>query len=114
VRGAGVPDGKGPRSRLRAAVRGARAAHAEGRPRRVEPVRSAVGMRQNRHNLVRELSPTAWTDRLAEAPLFAGLSKRHVRAIAKVGEMRRYRPGQPIIQTGRAGDAFFLVLEGSV
>jgi CRP-like cAMP-binding protein len=62
----------------------------------------------------RELSPTAWTAQLAQTPLFAGLSQRHVRAIAKLGEMRRYRAGQPIIQAGRPGDAFFLVLEGSV
>jgi CRP-like cAMP-binding protein len=61
-----------------------------------------------------ELSPIAWTEQLAHTPIFAGLSKRQVRAIARLGEMRRYQPRHPVVQAGRPGDAFFLVLEGSV
>jgi CRP/FNR family transcriptional regulator len=49
---------------------------------------------------------------LADIPLFAGLSDRHLRRIAAVAEDRRYAAGRPIVQQGGRGDAFFVIAEG--
>jgi CRP-like cAMP-binding protein len=55
-----------------------------------------------------------WTDVLRDVPLFAGLSKRHVRAIAALGTTRRHAPGTTIVRAGARGDAFHVILDGTV
>jgi len=54
-----------------------------------------------------------WADTLGTVPLFAGLSHRHLRAIAKMGKVQVWEERAPIVRRGDKGDAFYLVLEGA-
>jgi CRP-like cAMP-binding protein len=54
-----------------------------------------------------------WLATLAEVPLFDGLSKRHLRRIAKLARIRRFAPGSAIVRAGDAGTAFFVLLDGA-
>ncbi len=54
-----------------------------------------------------------WLGTLAEVPLFAGLSKRHLRRIAELARLRRFAPGSAMVRTGDSGRAFFVVLDGN-
>jgi CRP/FNR family transcriptional regulator/CRP/FNR family cyclic AMP-dependent transcriptional regulator len=49
---------------------------------------------------------------LARAPLFAGLSGRDRRAIAKVSGIVRYREDTEVVKEGARGSVFFVILEG--
>jgi CRP-like cAMP-binding protein len=51
---------------------------------------------------------------LAEVPLFASLSRRHLGRIADVASTKRYAPGATIALVGKPADAFFVILDGSV
>ncbi|HKZ75440.1 MAG TPA: cyclic nucleotide-binding domain-containing protein [Actinomycetota bacterium] len=51
-------------------------------------------------------------DVLARVPLFAGLSRRHLRQVAEHADEVGFRPGETIVQAGMLGGAFFLILEG--
>jgi CRP/FNR family transcriptional regulator, cyclic AMP receptor protein len=53
-----------------------------------------------------------WVDVLGAMPLFSGLSKRQLRQLAKVAKVGDHDAGEVIVQTGDAGDALYLVLEG--
>jgi len=57
-------------------------------------------------------SARAWADVLAEIPLFAHVSSRHIRKIAALGTIARYEPGAWIVRAGQDGDAFYVVLDG--
>jgi|1185.fasta_scaffold1155935_1 CRP-like cAMP-binding protein len=54
-----------------------------------------------------------WLAALAEVPLFDGLSKRHLRRIAKLARVRRFAPGSTMVRTGEPGKSFFVLLDGS-
>lgn len=54
-----------------------------------------------------------WLGTLEQVPLFEGLSKRHLRRIAKLAHVRRFVSGSAIVRAGDAGTAFFVVLEGT-
>jgi CRP-like cAMP-binding protein len=56
----------------------------------------------------------AGADVLAAVPLFAGLSKRQLRALADRVRIVRYGEGYTIIPEGGRSDAMYVVLEGSV
>ena len=49
---------------------------------------------------------------LAETPLFAGLSSRHLRKLARQMNEVTYRDGRVIVEAGRPGQAFFVVVAG--
>jgi CRP/FNR family transcriptional regulator, cyclic AMP receptor protein len=49
---------------------------------------------------------------LQRIPLFAGLSKRHVRKIAGASTIARVPAGQHIVREGFSAEAFYVVLEG--
>ena len=51
---------------------------------------------------------------LAEVPLFATLSGRHVRRVAALAKLRRFERGVPVVVAGRPGDAFYVILDGEV
>src|SRR6516225_7552564 len=51
---------------------------------------------------------------LRQVPLFSRMSKRHLRHLADRSEVRRYRPGEPIVREKFSAEAFFLVASGSV
>jgi CRP-like cAMP-binding protein len=53
-----------------------------------------------------------WTDVLAAVPLFAGLSRRHVKTVAKLGKLQRLPQYSMIVRAGEPGDAFYLLLDG--
>jgi cAMP-dependent protein kinase regulator len=54
-----------------------------------------------------------WADVLAEIPLFAGLSKRHLNKLARLAKTRRYTRYTPIVREGDRGDSFYVILDGT-
>src|SRR5262249_8495015 len=53
-----------------------------------------------------------WIPVLAEVPLFANLSRRHLKRVASLGRTRRFASGTPMVRRGDAGSAFFVLLDG--
>jgi CRP-like cAMP-binding protein len=53
-----------------------------------------------------------WAPVLQEVPLFAGVSRRHVRKIAGLTKEARFSAGARIVRRGEPGDAFFVILDG--
>jgi CRP/FNR family transcriptional regulator, cyclic AMP receptor protein len=51
---------------------------------------------------------------IEKAPMFAGLSTRHLRALARAGWLRTYPAGADIIEQGRTESSFVVILEGEV
>jgi CRP/FNR family cyclic AMP-dependent transcriptional regulator len=49
---------------------------------------------------------------LAEVPLFAGLSRRHLRRIAAAADEVRFRHGRAIVEAGLPGSAFYAIANG--
>lgn len=54
-----------------------------------------------------------WLPVLARVPLFASLSKGHLRHVAALAELKRYQHGVQIVRAGAQGNAFFVILDGS-
>ena len=54
-----------------------------------------------------------WLGTLEQVPLFDGLSKRHLRRIAKLAHIRRFAPGSVMVRTGDIGRSFYVLLDGS-
>ncbi|QEC49671.1 cyclic nucleotide-binding domain-containing protein [Baekduia soli] len=52
-------------------------------------------------------------DVLEGIPLFAGLSKRDRRRLAKGMKERVFAPGREVVTEGRTGAGFFIILEGT-
>ena len=48
-----------------------------------------------------------------DIPLFRGLSKRHLRRVARLAELRQYVGSKPVVRAGSRGDAFHIILDGS-
>ena len=55
---------------------------------------------------------SAWVDVLRDIPLFAPLSKRHVKRIANLARPRRFAPGSAIVRKGQPGETFYVILDG--
>ena len=53
-----------------------------------------------------------WSEVLGALPLFSGVSKRHIRAIAKLAWPLDHAPGEVIVQAGDRGNSMYLLLEG--
>jgi CRP-like cAMP-binding protein len=51
-------------------------------------------------------------DALAASPLFADLSQRDLRRIAKATEVYAFDDGTEIVREGTASDGFFVILDG--
>jgi CRP/FNR family transcriptional regulator, cyclic AMP receptor protein len=51
---------------------------------------------------------------LAEIPLFAGLSRRHLGRVASLAATKRYAAGSPLVRVGKPADAFYVILDGKV
>lgn len=49
---------------------------------------------------------------LSQAPLFASLSKRHLRKVAEVSSETSFRAGEEIVKEGVSGSVFYVILEG--
>jgi CRP-like cAMP-binding protein len=54
-----------------------------------------------------------WLDTLAEVPLLEGLSKRHLRRVAKLARIRRFASGSPMVRAGDSGRSFYVLLDGN-
>jgi CRP-like cAMP-binding protein len=54
-----------------------------------------------------------WANVLADVPLFAGLSKRHLKKVAELGKLRRFHDGMPVVRRGEPGDTLYVVLDGT-
>ena len=57
---------------------------------------------------------SGWANVLAEVPLFAGLSRRHLRQIAGTGRIARFGNATTIVRAGEPGDTFYVILDGDV
>jgi CRP-like cAMP-binding protein len=69
------------------------------------------------HTLPRQSKATdarGWANVLAEVPLFAGLSRRHLKKVAELGKLRQFHDGMPIVRRGEPGDTLYVVLDGAV
>lgn len=53
------------------------------------------------------------TDILADVPLFAGLSSRQLRSLAKSAAEDRYDAGATIVLEGGRSDSMFVIVEGT-
>ena len=53
-----------------------------------------------------------WVDVLRGIPLFASLSKRHVKRIANLARPRRFAADSAIVRKGQRGETFFVILDG--
>ena len=56
--------------------------------------------------------PKEWTNVLADVPLFASLSTRHLRHVARLAKIRRFHDGAVMMRAGDPGDAMYVVLDG--
>ncbi|HEU5224952.1 MAG TPA: cyclic nucleotide-binding domain-containing protein [Actinomycetota bacterium] len=54
------------------------------------------------------------TDLLAQVPLFEGLSRRHLKQIADHADEISFREREIIVEAGRPGGSFFVIVEGEV
>jgi len=50
---------------------------------------------------------------LASVPLFAGLSRRHLRQLGKLSEEARFPAGRIVAQFGSRATAFYVIVEGT-
>lgn len=57
-------------------------------------------------------STSDWAAVLARLPLFANVSKRHLRRVAALAEIREFEPGDTIVEKGDAPDGFYLIIGG--
>lgn len=56
---------------------------------------------------------TSAADHLANVPLFASLSKKDLQRVAKASDEVTIKAGRTIVEQGRTGHEFFLILEGT-
>jgi CRP/FNR family transcriptional regulator, cyclic AMP receptor protein len=61
-----------------------------------------------------ESDAAAWTNVLAEVPIFEQLSGRHLRKVASAGRIVRFHHGASIIRSGTPGDALYVLVDGHV
>jgi CRP/FNR family cyclic AMP-dependent transcriptional regulator len=55
-----------------------------------------------------------WTNVVGEVPIFAELSRRHLKKVAGAGRIVRFHDGATIIRAGTPGDALYVVVDGEV
>lgn len=53
-------------------------------------------------------------DILAQVPLFAGLSRRHLKQIAEHADEIGFAQGQTVVEEDQPGGSFYVILEGEV
>jgi CRP-like cAMP-binding protein len=57
--------------------------------------------------------PGAPVGLLGQVPLFAGLSRRHLRQVARLSEAASFHAGRTVVQFGSRGNAFYVIVEGT-
>ena len=63
---------------------------------------------------MRLFTQDAKVEALAQVPLFEGLSKKHLRALARVTEDVEVKAGTVLCREGRLGREFFVIVDGTV
>lgn len=81
---------------------------------KLSPVLAAVAPQAFAVGPVGRMSRSEAAALLGEVPLFAGLSKRHLRRIADGSTVARFPAGRTIIQQARPGDTFYVIVAGKV
>ncbi len=61
-----------------------------------------------------EATGALWVNVLKELPLFAGMSKRHLRRLAGIAQEVRFPPQSAIVREGSSGQTFYVILDGAV
>ena len=51
-------------------------------------------------------------DLLARVPIFAGLTKRHLRSVVGISREQQFRERETIAEEGKPGDDFYVILSG--
>jgi CRP/FNR family transcriptional regulator, cyclic AMP receptor protein len=69
-------------------------------------------VRKSANAITQTADPKEWTNVLAEVPLFASLSKRHLRHVAGLAKIRKFHDGAVMMRAGDAGDAMYVLLDG--
>jgi CRP/FNR family transcriptional regulator, cyclic AMP receptor protein len=54
-----------------------------------------------------------WVAALARVPLFAGLSQRQLRSVARLAEQVQVPAGAPVVFRAAPGSEFFVILDGT-
>ena|SRR5436190_12586911 len=80
------------------------------KPGSVLPAATAGALKRDR---AAERSAGAPVAVLASVPLFAGLSRRHLRQLAKLSEEARFAAGRIVAQYGSRGVAFYVIVNGT-
>jgi CRP-like cAMP-binding protein len=62
--------------------------------------------------LVAQGSRAAAVPLLASLPVFAEVSKRHLRKIARLAELKSHAGGSAVVRAGGRGDAFYVIVDG--
>lgn len=75
---------------------------------------AALAAASRSHRATPEATGALWINVLQELPLFAGLSKRHLRRIAGIAQETRFSPQSTIVREGSAGQTFYVILDGTV
>lgn len=57
-------------------------------------------------------SKNAYLDHLSSVPLFSSLSKKHLQLVAKASDEVTIPPGRVVVDQGRTGHEFFLIVDG--
>lgn len=78
-----------------------------------EALASALSPAPRRRTLQRPVLGREGLDLLARVPLFASLSRRHLRRLAEAAEWATSRPGAMVVMAGQPGKAFFAISEGT-
>ncbi len=58
--------------------------------------------------------PSDLVDALGSVALFAGLGRKDLLTVVKLGQELSFRPGEKVVEAGEGGIALFIVLEGKV
>ena len=53
-----------------------------------------------------------WIPVLEDVPLFAGVSRRHLKWIAELAKPKRFPAGAAIVRAGDPGTAFYVIVDG--
>ncbi len=75
---------------------------------------AALAAASRSHHATPEATGALWVNVLQELPLFAGLSKRHLRRVAGIAQESRFSPQSPIVREGSTGHTFYVILDGTV
>jgi CRP/FNR family cyclic AMP-dependent transcriptional regulator len=75
---------------------------------------AALAAASRSHHATPEATGALWVNVLRELPLFAGLSKRHLRRIAEIAQESRFSAQSPIVREGTRGETFYVILDGRV